>query len=258
MIGKFTPLGIAIGLSMAASALAEPPQINAIAPFGAQRGVATDVTISGGNLTANPRLIAPFTVAVEPAAGGDAAHWKLKVNVEAGTPVGVYPVRVLTDDGISNPFLFAVGQVPRVAETEPNNSFETAQTVPMLVVVEGQVAGNDVDFFKFAGKKRQRIVDDAQCARIGSGVDPVIRLTTANRGFVASADDTAGLLTDARLTASCPKILITWSRSPTRATKAAAGRSTAWSSARCRWPTRSIHSADAVERPSTSSCAAAP
>ncbi|MEO6809177.1 MAG: hypothetical protein ABI353_08690, partial [Isosphaeraceae bacterium] len=65
--------------------------------------------------------------------------------------------------------------------------------------------GNDVDFFKFTGKKGQRIVVDAQCARIGSGVDPMIRLTTASRGFVASADDTAGLLTDARLTAVLPE-----------------------------------------------------
>ena len=47
---------------------------------------------------------------------------------------------------------------------------------------------------------------DAQCARIGSGIDPSIRLTTAgaNRGYVASADDSAGLVTDARLTAVLP------------------------------------------------------
>ena len=73
-------------------------------------------------------------------------------------------------------------------------------------MVEGQAAGNDVDFFRFHGKKGQAILVDAQCARIGSGVDPSIRLTAggANRTFVASADDTAGLGTDARLTAVLP------------------------------------------------------
>ena len=42
--------------------------------------------------------------------------------------------------------------------------------------------------------------------RIGSGIDPTIRLTTAaaNRTYVASADDSPGLLTDARLTAVLP------------------------------------------------------
>ena len=121
--------------------------------------------------------------------------------------MGVYPIRVQTDDGISNPFLLAVGQLPQVAEKEDNSTFETAQAIPdPPLVIEGQVAGNDVDFFRFHGKKGQLIVVDAQCARIGSGIDPTIRLTTAaaNRAYVASADDSPGLLTDARLTAVLP------------------------------------------------------
>ena len=43
-------------------------------------------------------------------------------------------------------------------------------------------------------------------ARIGSGIDPTIRLTTAaaNRAYISSADDSPGLQTDARLTAVLP------------------------------------------------------
>ena len=93
--------------------------------------------------------------------------------------MGVYPIRVQTDDGISNPFLLAVGQLPQVDEKEDNSTFETAQSIPEPpLVVEGQVAANDVDFFRFHGKKGQLIVVDAQCARIGSGIDPTIRLTS--------------------------------------------------------------------------------
>ncbi len=166
----------------------------------------SDVTVNGANLGGSPNLVAEIPLTVEPQAepNADAANWKLKLTVAPEVAVGVYPVRVATDDGISNPFLLAVGQVPQVGETEPNNTFEAAQVVPSLAVVEGQTAGNDVDYFKFTGKKGQRIVVDAQCARIGSGVDPQIRLTTAAREFVASADDSPGLLTDARLTAELP------------------------------------------------------
>src|SRR4029077_13212779 len=137
----------------------------------------------------------------------DASSWKLNITVDAGAAVGVYPIRVQTDDGISNPILLAVGQLPQVLEKEENSTFETAQKVPEPpLVVEGQVAGNDVDFFRFHGKKGQMILVDAQCARIGSGIDPSIRLTTAlpSRAYVASADDSAGLATDARLTAVLP------------------------------------------------------
>ncbi|KAJ3046426.1 hypothetical protein HK102_013181, partial [Quaeritorhiza haematococci] len=104
--------------------------------------------------------------------------------------------------------LFAVGQLPQVAEVEDNGKFETAQALPATpLVVEGRAAGNDVDQFQFAGKKGQRIVVDAQCARIGSVLDPSIKLSqaTPTRRFVAAADDTPGLLTDARLTAELPE-----------------------------------------------------
>ena len=205
MLGKPTALAVALGLVLTVAAAADPPQINGFSPLGAPRGVATEVTVNGGNLAGNPQLVAPFGCTVEPVAGADASHWKLKLTVAPDAAVGVYPVRIKTDDGISNPFLFAVDQVPQVAEKEDNNSFEAAQPVPSPAVVEGQLAGNDVDFFRFPGKKGQRIVVDAQCARIGSGVDPTVRLTTAARTFVAAAEDSPGLMTDARLTAVLPE-----------------------------------------------------
>jgi hypothetical protein len=192
-------------------ALSAPPQINNMAPFGGRRGTATELTISGSNLSGNPRLIAPFGFQLDttaaPQGKSDASNWKLKLTVAPDVAVGVYPIRVQTDDGISNPFLWSVGQLPQVEEKEDNSTFETAQPIPELpLVVEGQVAANDVDFFRFHGKKGQMILVDAQCVRIGSGIDPTIRLTTAsaNRVYVASADDSPGLLTDARLTAVLP------------------------------------------------------
>jgi hypothetical protein len=191
-------------------AKAASPQIANIAPLGVRRGVANEVTISGSNLTGNPRLIAPFPFHIEPlpaSAKSDAANWKIRMIVASDVAVGAYPVRIQTDDGISKPFLFAVGQLPQVVEKEDNSTFETAQVIPdPPLVIEGQVAGNDVDFFRFRGKKGELIIVDAQCARIGSGIDPTIRLTSgaANGAYIASADDSPGLLTDARLTAVLP------------------------------------------------------
>jgi len=191
-------------------AQAGAPQIGSIRPFGVQRGVSSEVTIGGSNLAGNPRLIGPFASRIDPLdpKRSSVSAWSFKLTVLPDVAVGVYVVRVQTDDGLSNPFLFAVGQLPQVTEKEDNTSFESAQALPAPpLVVEGETAGNDVDYFRFAGKKGQVVVIDAQCARIGSGVDPSIRLTTAaaSRRFVASADDTPGLLTDARLVAELPE-----------------------------------------------------
>ncbi len=202
-------LALVSALCMGSAALAAPPQIKDIAPSGVQRGVAREVSIAGANLTGNPRLIAPFGFHhKDPAPKSDASTWKLNVVVNADVAVGVYPIRVQTDDGISNPFPIAVGQLAQVAEKEENSTFELAQPIPEPpLIVEGGVSGNDVDYFRFHGRKGEHILVDAQCARIGSGLDPTIRLTSAgpSRSYVASADDTPGLLTDARLTAVLPE-----------------------------------------------------
>ncbi len=207
MTWKPAGLTVALVVCLTAPTWAAPPKISSVSPLGVRRDSATEVTINGGDLGGNPQLIAPFkfTLGTPPAAKSDASNWRFNLVADPGTAVGVYVIRVKTDDGISNPFLFAVGQLAQVAEKEDNSTFETAQQVPSPVVVEGQSAGNDVDFFRFHGKKGERIVIDAQCARVGSGVDPTIRLTTARRTYVASADDTPGLLTDARLTAVLPE-----------------------------------------------------
>ena len=185
---------------------AEPPQIISISPAGVCRGVTTEVVIHGANLAGLPRWVGSFgagvvTVEAEPA---DGKSWRVRVTPDADVPVGVYLVRVQTEGGLSNPFPFGVDQVPHVAEVEENSSFALAQQVYPPVVVEGQASGSDVDYFRFAGRKGEKVVIDAACARVGSGVDPTLRLLTIGRRLVASADDSPGLLTDSRLFAELP------------------------------------------------------
>ncbi len=194
---------VAGGLVTAAYAWGDAPKVSSQSPSGIRRGEPAEVTLFGTGLEGHPRLLLPFEAEVT-GVQVDGGSWKVRIQPRADTPVGAYLGRVRTDDGLSGPFLIAVGQLPQVVEVEDNGTFEAAQAIPTPVVVEGKAEANDVDFFRFAGKKGQRVVVDAQCARIGSGVDPSIRLSTSSRGFIASADDTPGLLTDARLTATLP------------------------------------------------------
>lgn len=192
------------------AAMADPPRIGDASPFGVRRGEKAEVTLAGTSLGGNPRLIAPFPFELEPTPperSNDGA-WVFALTVPESVPLGTHPIRVQTDEGISNAFPMVVGQFAQVAEVEDNNEFDKAQPLPALpVVVEGRVAGADVDCFRFAGKKGETILIDAQCARIGSGVDPTIKLTLAGppRRYIASAEDSPGLLTDARLVAELPE-----------------------------------------------------
>lgn len=198
-------LALAVGaLGHGTLALADPPQVGTTSPIGIQRGVETEFTVAGANLAGTPTLLAPFGAKVEHISA-DGGTWKLKLTIPSEVPCGSYAVRVQTEGGVSNPHLLPVGDLPQAGEVEPNNTFDDAKPIAIPGVLEGSCAGTDIDFFKFAGKKGQRIVIDAQCARIGSGVDPQIRLTTSAHKFVASADDTPGLFTDARIIATLPE-----------------------------------------------------
>ena len=139
--------------------------------------------------------------------------------------------------------------------------FESAQPIPEPpLVVEGGVSGNDVDFYRFRGRKGQQIVVDAQCARIGSGLDPTIRLTTAaaNRDLRRLGRRHARALDRRPADGRAPRgRATTWSRSRTRAIKGRAGRCIAWSSARSPWPRKSTRSADGWGRRPAWSCAGA-
>lgn len=208
----FGPAALAMSLVWLGTpaARAEPPRITDAAPSGVKRGEKVEVTLTGTNLAGNPRLIASFPFELEPAAPerSNAGAWVFTLTVPDSVALGTHPFRVQTDDGLSNAFPLVVGQLPQVAEVEDNNEFDKAQAIAALpVVVEGRVAGADVDSFRFAGKKGETILIDAQCARIGSGVDPTIKLTLAGppRRYIASAEDSRGLLTDARLVAELPE-----------------------------------------------------
>ncbi|MEW4571482.1 hypothetical protein AB1L88_26705 [Tautonia sp. JC769] len=200
--------GLLAGLLVLPSiAWADSPRLTGTSPLGIQRGLSTEVTFEGSGLGDGTRLIAPFDFEIEEPTGSEpgATRWQVRLTADARTAVGVYPVRVVTDSGISNPILFAVGQLPQIAEAEPNDAAASAQEIPNPIVVEGECPGNDLDFFRFPGREGDRIVVDALCARVGTELDPMIRLTTADGRLVASANDHPGLVTDCYLTAVLPE-----------------------------------------------------
>jgi hypothetical protein len=200
---RYIALGILLGFQ--SSIYAAPPSLTGTSPAGLTRGRTVDLTFQGAGLAGMPEIISNLPLQYTKAENKDAAKWSIKVAVPADAPLGVFPIRVVSSKGVSNPVLISIDQVPTVMEVEPNTTFEKAQAVPSPVVVEGACAKNDVDFYRFSGRKGQQIVVDAAAARIGSALDPTIRLTTlAGKKFVASADDTPGLATDARFIATLP------------------------------------------------------
>src|SRR5262249_29718338 len=70
-----------------------------------------------------------------------------------------------------------VSNMNEVAEKEPNNDVEQAQKIEIGDVVNGTIsAGTDIDYFRFAGKKGQRVLVHCMTVSIDSRLDPEIKV----------------------------------------------------------------------------------
>lgn len=185
-------------------AMAAPPAINAVVPAGINPGQATDVTIYGGNLVGAAGLWCPCVASSELTPeiennGQDAGKVTYRLNVPAETPVGVYGLRLATPEGISNLRLVLVDDLSTVNEAGNNKTYESAQAVTVPVAIEGACEPESFDCYKISAEAGQRISIEVFARRLGSPLDPVVRLLTTSGEELAYSDDVGGISGDCRL-----------------------------------------------------------
>ncbi len=194
-------------LLLAGASRAAAPVIEELRPRGAQRGTAVTLTLSGVGLGEGGNIISSLPGSFAPLTPM-ARSLPFLVEVRPDAPVGLYPVRVRTRDGLSNLLLFSVGAFPEVTEDEPqpysNDSPETARQVPTPVTINGALRGADRDYYRFHAGAGQRLVFEVEARRAGSAIDPLLRVFDSNHKELASNDDAPGLGVDSRLDLTFP------------------------------------------------------
>ena len=197
------------------TAFAIPPLLEKLEPIGGQRGTAVKLTLVGKGLTDRTQVISKIPAALTPLSPpremdlqGKELPYLLEINADAA--VGVYPVRIQTQEGLSNVLLFSVGAFPEAADKEIeavgldvgeplNDDPETAQAVTTPVTINGALPGPDRDFYRFSAKAGQNLVIEVESRRIGSAIDPAIELFDLSGRRLAWNQDAPGIGVDARL-----------------------------------------------------------
>jgi hypothetical protein len=205
---------LSVGLSLitlliAASAQASGPVLKALEPRGGQRGKSLALKLVGEGLSPGAEVITtlPGTLSrLAPPKDLEKPDTQLPflLEVPSETPVGLYPIRVRTEDGLSNILLFSVGDLPETSEREPNDSPSQAQSLTLPVIVNGTLKAADKDYFRFAASGGQRVVFEVEARRAGSAIDPVVEVLDANGRELASNDDAPGLGVDSRVEVTFP------------------------------------------------------
>jgi len=200
---RFALASVLTGL-LTPGASAQAPSISLTAPQAVAPGSQTDMKLSGGNLAGASELWTSFTastsltpdIADNGTKPGEVT-WRLAVPPE--TPVGVHGIRLATPGGASEMKLILVDDLPSVAQAAGNNALEKAQELTLPVAVDGTVASLNHQYFKFKADAGQTVSIETVARRLGSPLDPIIRLLDAAGRELAWSDDESGLGGDARI-----------------------------------------------------------
>lgn len=196
--------GMLSGLMLASIAVAQEPAVNGTVPGAVTPGATTLLQINGGNLAPVKKLWTSFPCESVLAEGIDKngenpAQVTFKLTIPGDVACGVHAMRVVTDKGVSPLRFLILDDLPSLQSAGNNTSSATAQLVSVPTAVDGAVPNLGWQFFKFTAQPGQRIAIEVLARRIGSSLDPMLRLLDARGRELAFNDDTPGLSGDASL-----------------------------------------------------------
>jgi len=191
----------------AATAHAAGPRLDHLQPQGGQRGTEVAVTLIGGRIGQDPQHVLLYEpgIEVKTVERIDDNQTKATFVIAPDCEPGIHALRVRTKTGLTNLRTFHIGTLPEVAESEPNNAFESPQPIELGTVVNGVVTNEDVDYFVVEAKEGERISVEVEGLRLGrTFFDPAVAILDEKRFEVAAADDSTLLQQDGACSVLAP------------------------------------------------------
>ncbi len=198
-------------LALALSAypgIAQSPALNYAAPSAVAPGKTTTVTFFGENLRGATELWTSFpakaalTMTTNSSESGKATF---QIAVPGDVPVGIGAVRLVTTNGVSSLLLFMVDDLPSADSNGTNNTIAAAQVIQGPIAVDGACDEISFDYYKFAARKGERVSVDVVANRLGSSLDPVVRVLDNAGRELAYCDDDPAAGTDSRFSFVAPR-----------------------------------------------------
>ena len=166
-------------------------------------GQSTEVTCHGTELADVNTVWTSFPDRIEVlpnAEGVDAnVQLSLRITLPNDTPTSVGAVRMTTPSGVSPLRLFLVDDLRSVRDEGNNHQPESPQQVSLPAAVDGQCEALLADYYTVSAAAGQALSVDVFAQRIGSKLDPVVRLLTTDGVELAHGDDSPGCGADCRL-----------------------------------------------------------
>ncbi|MEN9576429.1 MAG: hypothetical protein RL514_4284 [Verrucomicrobiota bacterium] len=175
------------------------PIVTHATPAAVPPGKPTVVTFHGSNLGGATALWTSVSAKVEPQTN-DARQATFRLTLPADAPAGLAGAWLATTNGVSNLLPILVDELPTVAaDPKSAGTRATAQELTVPVSVDSACRASRVELFKVVAQAGQSLSFEVVAARLGSKLDPQLRLLDATGRELALADDSTGLGADAHL-----------------------------------------------------------
>jgi hypothetical protein len=172
--------------------------VTSATPLAVAPGKTVELTLRGSALDGPVSLWTSFPAEASVTASGN-DHVTYSVTVPAGVPVGPGALRVATKDGVSPPVQVFVDDLATSPGRVGGDGASAARQLSPPVAVDGACEPLAPDVYSFRAGRGQRVSVEVVAARLGSPLDPVMRLLDASGRELAWADDSPGAGGDCRI-----------------------------------------------------------
>ncbi len=169
------------------------PVLSSSKPMAVAPGEASQVTIYGSGLSGDLAWSLPKMGVVFQARADEAL-----CSITAPAGQGLVAIRAANKSGVSSPLLLWIDDLPTTPIDDRARKLDLAQTITLPIAVEGTAAELSSHFLKFNGHQGQRISVEVIANRIGSRMDPLVRLLDAQGREELVCDDDPAVAPDAR------------------------------------------------------------
>ena len=182
-------------------ASAQEPIIDRLDVANLRPGQKASVVVNGKQLMGASGLWTPIGI-LRPKEGTDLSKDQpvtFEGDVKADAVPGVYPARMVTNHGCSEAGWLVVDDLPSVALAPESQDRAVGQVVTLPCCVEGQLNPVLSRFFRVALTAGQSVSAEVLARRLGSDLDPVLRVTGPDGKEIAYRDDLPGAEGDTQL-----------------------------------------------------------
>ena len=192
--------GLVVCSVIGASAAA--PSVTRLQPAAAIPGQEITVQLMGENLGGPARLWTSFPCGGSLERDTDTAAFKLKIPSQITSGIGA--VRLINTNGMSSLQLFLIDSVPSIIGSTTNRSLSSAQLLAKRTAVDGVCDELQSAFYRVTAKKGETLSIEVVAQRIGSPLDPLLRILDSIGRELIAVDDSPGLGADTRIEFRAP------------------------------------------------------